>query len=162
MFEDVLLLTSQKNELGNTCCRTDESLCSSHLDEGQKIDNSRIFYVPMNLRSGMTIMCRPEVLTTCPEILECLESDLQSCLTLLPVSVQSLMKRTVIWVNASYVYGTVTCPQIVNHTTTHHSKDWLLWYVKQPNIETIGSTQICHKKMYLIFYFFIKGTRSSR
>jgi hypothetical protein len=142
MFEDVLF-RNEKNEHG----KANEPLTLSEVDEVQKIDNSRNFYLPMNLRSGMKMMCRPEVLTTCPEILECLESDCQSCLNLLPPSVLPLVKRTVIWVNASYVYGTVLSPQIVSHTTAHHSKDWLLWYVAQSKLfGTIYCTVFCHKR----------------
>jgi hypothetical protein len=91
------------------------------------IDNSRNTYSPVRLRCGVELMCRPEVLDSCPEILEHLNTDLSQCLEILPISVRALVRRTRVWVNRSYCYGRCDRPEQINHTTAHHHEAWLLW-----------------------------------
>ena len=91
------------------------------------IDNSSNIYIPVRLRCGVQVMCRPEVLGICPVILEHLNADLAQCLQILPVSVRPLVQRTQIWVNFSYCYGRYDQPERINHTTAHHHEAWLLW-----------------------------------
>jgi len=95
--------------------------------EQEMIDNSQTTYIPVKIRCGMLVMCRPDVLSLCPEILDHLNSDLSQCLEILPGSVRALVRRTRIWVNRSYWHGPRDRPENVNHTTTHHHEEWLLW-----------------------------------
>ena len=56
-----------------------------------------------------------------------LNYDLNECLKVLPKSVHKLVKRTIIWINESYIFGPINKPNNVDFATTHHGKDWLLW-----------------------------------
>lgn len=103
------------------------------------IDNSKLTYIPMHVSCGVTVFCRPDVLTKCPEILCDLDVDLRQCLRILPRSTHGLIRRTNIWVNTTYYYGSSIKPKNVNHSTAHHDKGWLLWACdkveKAPGIE---------------------------
>lgn len=90
------------------------------------IDNTRRTYVPITLTSGNTVHCSPEVLSSCPMILRSIQTDLLEILRILPWSVHSLVKRTNIWVNLSYSYGTQDDPHILRHSTAHHERGWLV------------------------------------
>jgi hypothetical protein len=93
------------------------------------IDNSRHTYLPIRLHgSGVLLMCRPEVLWTCPHILALLHQDVGDVLALLPDNLRHLVRRTRIWVNHTYAYGAREKPVVVQHMTTHHHHAWLLWY----------------------------------
>lgn len=106
-------------------------ICIGVQDTGSEssmlIDNSRNTYHPVRLRCGVRAMCRPEVLGSCPSLLEHLNADLVQCLQILPVSVHALVRRTLIWVNLTYCYGRRDRPEHINHTTAHHHEAWLLW-----------------------------------
>ena len=91
------------------------------------IDNSRINYVPIKLRCGVVAMCRTNVLTCCPSVLQCLNKDILQCLEIMPCAVHALILRTRIWVNLSYSYGPKGNPRLLCHTTAHHHDAWLLW-----------------------------------
>jgi hypothetical protein len=110
----------------------DAALNEQHQQDDQRhgllIDNSQNVYHPVRLSCGVVLSCRPAVLTQCPSIVKVLERDIQQCLSILPASVSALVRRTRIWVNLTYQYGSVERPQTVNHTTTHHHEAWLLWY----------------------------------
>lgn len=90
------------------------------------IDNSNLTYIPRRLSCGMTVHCRPDVLTRCPQILRDLDLDVNQCLVVLPKSTHNLVRQTNIWVNTTYYYGPSTNPKNVNHSTAHHHKAWLL------------------------------------
>jgi hypothetical protein len=91
------------------------------------IDNSTLTYLPIYLASGVTVCCRPDVLTRCPQILRDLDLDVKHCLQVLPKSTHGLVRRTKIWVNTTYYYGPTSKPKNVNHSTAHHHQGWLLW-----------------------------------
>mmetsp|Transcript_31877 Transcript_31877/g.52573 ORF Transcript_31877/g.52573 Transcript_31877/m.52573 type:complete len:365 (-) Transcript_31877:804-1898(-) len=103
------------------------------------IDNSNLTYLPMHLVCGVTVYCRPDVLTRCPQILRDLDLDVRQCLTILPRSTHKLIKRTNIWVNTTYYYGPCSKPKNVNHSTAHHHEAWLMSVLdrsdKAPGIE---------------------------
>lgn len=90
------------------------------------IDNTRRTYVPIVLSSGNTVHCAPDVLSTCPMILRSIQTDLTEILKVLPWSTHALVKRTEIWVNLSYSYGTLDEPHVLRHSTAHHEEGWLL------------------------------------
>ena len=90
------------------------------------IDNSRISYVPITLTTGNTVHCAPDVLSSCPMILRSIQTDLLEILNILPWSVHALVKRTNIWVNLSYSYGTQDEPHVLRHSTAHHEEGWLV------------------------------------
>jgi hypothetical protein len=91
------------------------------------IDNSVLVYIPMHLRCGVTVLCRPDVLARCPSVLRTINRDVQGCLDILPRSVHALIRRTKIWVNTTFYYGPHDKPRNVNHSTAHHHEGWLLW-----------------------------------
>jgi hypothetical protein len=93
------------------------------------IDNSRNLYIPIKLSCGVRVLCRPEVLRQCPLVIHDLNADLYECLKILPPSVHALVRRTQVWVNATYSYGPRRKPMVLNHSTAHHHEAWLLWYV---------------------------------
>ena len=103
------------------------------------VDNSNLTYRPMHLSCGVTVYCRPDVLTRCPHILRDLDLDVTECLTLLPKSTHNLVRRTNIWVNTTYYYGPSINPNNVNHSTAHHHEAWLISVLdraeKAPGIE---------------------------
>jgi len=109
------------------------------IPSSQMIDNSKLTYIPMHVSCGVTVFCRPDVLTKCRRILDDLDMDLRQCLRILPRSTHGLIRRTNIWVNNTYYYGPSTKPKNVNHSTAHHDKGWLLWardkIEKAPGIE---------------------------
>lgn len=99
-------------------------------DKKETIDNTTLTYVPVGLPCGVRILCAPEVLSGCPMVLRTLQTDLVQCLKLLPWSLHAFIKRTNIWVNASYSYGPKDNPRILRHSTAHHQEGWLIhWYV---------------------------------
>ena len=77
-------------------------------------------------------MCRPEVLGRCPAVLRDLNGDIMQCLRVLPRSVHGLLRRTKVWVNASYRYGPIDKPRRVSHSTAHHYGGWLVWARDKP------------------------------
>ena len=81
-----------------------ESIASKPTPETM-IDNSNLTYIPMHLSCGVTVNCRPDVLTRCPQILQDLDVDLRQCLNILPKSIHNLVRKTNIWVNTTYYYG---------------------------------------------------------
>jgi hypothetical protein len=109
------------------------------------IDNRRTIYIPIRLQCGITIMChtdlwnQPQQEQWFHHIRRILQMDVSYCLQIVPKSVQSLIRRTKIWLNCQnyyyYDYGdedpqsAKQQPIYVNHTTTHHHVAWLLWYV---------------------------------
>ena len=99
---------------------------------GQRIDNRNIVYISVMVKHGMTLKCTPEVLQNCPSIISTIERDLEQCISILPKSTHGLVSRTIIWVNETYRYGNVLRPKILQHTTTHHYKDWLLTALDNP------------------------------
>ena len=90
------------------------------------IDNTNLVYVPIRLPCGVETFCSPEVLSRCPMVLRSLQTDLVQLVKLLPWSVQSLVLRTKIWINASYSYGSRDDPRVLRHSTAHHHEGWLL------------------------------------
>jgi hypothetical protein len=90
------------------------------------IDNTTLVYIPIRLPCGVQILCAPEVLSGCPMVLRSLQTDLVQILKVLPWSVHSLVKRTKIWVNASYAYGSRDDPHVLRHSTAHHQEGWLI------------------------------------
>jgi hypothetical protein len=90
------------------------------------IDNRKLTYIPIRLACGVCINCRPEVLSSCPMILQSLQADITKALRVLPASVHNLVKRTNLWVNAFYSYGSQSDPQVLRHLTTHHEHGWLV------------------------------------
>jgi hypothetical protein len=91
------------------------------------IDNRQLPYIPIRLpASGVSVYCSPEVLSTCPMVLQSLQADVTQALRVLPPSVHALVRRTNLWVNASYSYGLSSDPQVLRHLTTHHQEGWLV------------------------------------
>jgi hypothetical protein len=91
------------------------------------IDNTQLVYMPIRLNCGITVYCSPQVLSTCPMILQSLQADVTRALNVLPPSVHSLLLKDVhIWVNASYSYGSTSDPCVLRHLTTHHHSGWLV------------------------------------
>lgn len=106
-----------------------EDVAESALRESyqNKVDNSLLNYVAITLRCGVVAMCRTNVLTTCPSVLQDLNRDLSQCLEFLPWSVHSFIRRTRIWVNITYSYGPKNNPTFLSHSTAHHHEAWLIW-----------------------------------
>lgn len=90
------------------------------------IDNNTLEYVEVRLPCGVRAMCSHQVLAKCPLVLRSLQTDAQRLFTILPRSVHGLLRRTNIWVNASYSYGSFDYPRILRHSTVHHSEGWLV------------------------------------
>lgn len=91
------------------------------------IDNRRLVYVPVKLACGISAYCSPDVLKHCPMVLRSIQADISRALSVLPVSVHSLVRRTKLWLNYNgYLYGPVANPQILRHVTTHHHPAWLV------------------------------------
>lgn len=101
------------------------------------IDNTELVYIPMLLQCGVMAHCRPDVLVRCPLVLRDLNCDIFGALEVLPPSVHALVKRTNIWINTTYYYGTRESPRNVNHSTTHHHEGWLIW-VRDKREKTLG------------------------
>lgn len=89
------------------------------------IDNTRNKYLPIKLKCGITIQCRPEIISVCPSIIQTLEKDVQDCIKILPPSTHNLIRRIKIWVNVNYLYGAIDDPRVLKHTTAHHHRQWL-------------------------------------
>ena len=104
-----------------------ENEASRSYDSAFLIDNSILVYIPMQLKCGVTVQCRPDVLARCPSVLRDLNFDVQCCLDVLPPSVHAFIRRTQIWVNTTYYYGPRDKPRNVNHSTAHHHEGWLFW-----------------------------------
>lgn len=91
------------------------------------IDNSQNVYIPFHLQKcGITTQCTLQVLNNNPHILQTIEQDVYDCLKVLPQSVHHLIRRTVLWINETYVYGLIEKPKVLKHTTTHHCERWLI------------------------------------
>ena len=91
------------------------------------IDNTSLVYNKIILPCGVTIQCTNDVLIGCPLILRVLQIDISGCLNVLPYSVHSLItKQITIYINATYKYGTIHNPHVMNHSTTHHDSGWLI------------------------------------
>jgi hypothetical protein len=103
---------------------------TTKMDVVPTIDNTMLVYHSIRLPCGIQVMCAPNVLSGCPMILRSLQTDLVQIFRLLPWSVHSLIRRTNIWVNASYAYGSRDDPRVLRHSTAHHQEGWLIhWYV---------------------------------
>lgn len=92
----------------------------------QYIDNTERPYVTITLACGNKVHCAPDVLSTCPMILRSIQTDVTELLRVLPWSVHALVKRTPIWINASYSYGPRDDPRVLRHSTAHHEEGWLV------------------------------------
>eukprot|EP00934_Nitzschia_sp_Nitz4_P001562 Nitzschia sp. Nitz4//scaffold341_size29662//7475//8725//NITZ4_008037-RA/size29662-processed-gene-0.26-mRNA-1//-1//CDS//3329548543//1562//frame0 len=90
------------------------------------IDNTTLVYIPIQISTGNTVYCAPDVLSQCPMIVRSIQADLTQVLQLLPWSVHALIKRTQIWINSSYSYGPRDDPHVLRHSTTHHHEGWLI------------------------------------
>jgi len=101
--------------------------------EHPMIDNTNLRYLHFHLQCGVTAFCRPDVLVRCPLVLQDLNSDIQACLAILPMSTHALVKRTNLWLNTTYYYGPKASPRNVNHSTAHHHEGWLLWALDRPD-----------------------------
>lgn len=95
-------------------------------NESKHIDNTQLVYIPIKLGCGNQVFCAPDVLSSCPMILRSIQADLTQILKILPWSVQNLVKRTKIWINASYSYGPRDDPRVLRHSTAHHEEGWLI------------------------------------
>lgn len=114
----------------------EDSSASRSFDSASMIDNSVLVYIPMKLKCGVTVQCRPDVLARCPSVLRDLNRDVKGCLDVLPTSVHSLVCRTQIWINTTYYYGHREKPRNVNHSTAHHHEGWLFWARDKPEKAT--------------------------
>jgi hypothetical protein len=92
----------------------------------EMIDNTILHYIPIHLPCGVQALCSPQVLSKCPMILRSLQTDLLQILKKLPYSLHALIRRTKIWINASYSYGLRDNPRVVRHSTAHHEEAWLI------------------------------------
>ena len=90
------------------------------------INNTTLVYIPIRLPCGVQAFCAPEVFSKCPMILRSVQTDLVQIFKILPWSVHSLVKRTKIWINASYAYGSRDDPRVLRHSTAHHQEGWLI------------------------------------
>jgi len=108
------------------------------------VDNSQHIYIPVKLKCGVSARCRPNVLSACPQVLVELNNDLTQCLDLLPRSIHSLIRKTVMWVNLSYTVG---MGEVLTHSTTHHHESWLLWTRDKP--EKVNGIEIYNCNEYL-------------
>eukprot|EP00985_Skeletonema_marinoi_P034073 scaffold42966_cov153-Skeletonema_marinoi.AAC.1 len=119
-------------------------VCSPELE---LIDNTQRRYNPVNLKCGVTVQLGENVLRDSPDIIDIMNHDLTSCLSVLPASVGWLVKRTHIWVNRTYAYGNIHAPTVVSHSTAHHFPGWLLWV--QDKAEKEASIEIYNSVEYL-------------
>lgn len=92
----------------------------------QYIDNTQLVYIPITLACGTQVHCAPDVLSACPMVLRSIQTDVTQILKILPWSVHALVKRTPIWINRSYSYGTRDDPRVLRHSTAHHEEGWLV------------------------------------
>lgn len=102
------------------------SSSSHHKAMTPMIDNRQLVYIPIRLACGVCVRCSPEVLSTDPGVLRSLQADLTRAFRVLPPAVHGLVRRTNLWVNATYAYGDRADPQIMRHLTTHHEGGWLV------------------------------------
>lgn len=137
----------------------DEDSSSRSFDSASLIDNSVLVYIPMQLKCGVTVQCRPDVLARCPSVLKILNRDVERCLEVLPPSVHNLVRRTNIWVNTTYYYGHRDKPRNVNHSTAHHHEGWLFWCVTLGSCVLLVSFSVPH---VFILAFHIKGPAISQ
>jgi hypothetical protein len=105
------------------------------------IDNTQLLYIrkrlriPCNTHDGddnvlrITVMCRPEIFWSCPQVLQIIQTDIAAILSILPSNLRPLIQRTKLWINHTYAYGVHHQPTVVSHTTVHHHPEWLQWYV---------------------------------
>lgn len=139
------------------------------------IDNRQLSYIPIRLQCGTCVFCAPEVLSTCPMVLQSLQADVTRALKVLPASVHALVRRTKIWVNASYSYGYASDPQVLRHLTTHHEAGWLVecandradkaggievyscWDLEAMRLHWNGSGLLLHELCHLIHQHCLEG-----
>jgi len=130
-------------------CAGEISSCSSEVD---LIDNTQRRYDPIHLKCGVTVQLGENVLRDSPDILDVLNHDLTSCLSVLPASVGRLVKRTNVWVNRSYAYGCIHSPMVLSHTTAHHFPGWLLRAqdkaVKEASVEIYNSVEYLNLRLH--------------
>ena len=107
-----------------TTCAEEKALCSPELE---LIDNSQRRYNPIRLKCGVTVQLGENVLRDSPDIIDIMNHDVSSCLSVLPASTRALIRRTNVWVNRKYAYGSINAPTVLSHTTAHHFPGWLLW-----------------------------------
>jgi len=111
-----------------------------------RIDNSRLTYIPVELPCGVKLKCRPSVLTKTPQILSQLCEDATNALRLLPNSVHPLVKRSTIWVNSSYAYGSTVDPIEPTGVSTHHGEAWL--FLNKDRREKRGGIEVYNCEVY--------------
>ena len=127
-YEQVLRLASENPNLVNN----DQSASMPPIptvrsqDDDCPIDNAQLTYSSIRLPCDVEVMVAPDVLSQHPMVLRTLQVDLTQCLKVLPYSVHPLIKRTKIWVNLSYVYGTRGRQKCLKHSTFHHEEGWLV------------------------------------
>jgi hypothetical protein len=126
-----LLLSTSSSEDDECHFNTavDDTVSFMPEEKTMPIDNTSLIYIPVHLPCGILVYCSPEVLSRCPMVLRSLQTDLIQCLRILPWSVHAFVRRTVIWVNFSYSYGSCDDPRVLRHSTAHHEDGWLVhWY----------------------------------
>ena len=116
------------------------------------IQNTSLLYVPIKLRCGVTAQCQPNVFVHCRQVLTYLNADVTQCLHVLPPSVHALVKRTTIWINMEYSYGTVSNPKRIKHITTHHHAAWLIAVAhdkpqKTMSVEIYSAAEYCRNRL---------------
>ena len=114
--------------------------------EQELVDNSHHVYRELKLSNGIIILFRDNIPQHCPEVFSILEEDITQSLKLLPRSVHPLVKRTRIWVNASYLTGQAKSPVSVNHLISHHHVEWL-WQARD-NARKVNGIEIYSAKDY--------------
>lgn len=129
VFDDTVDFGTEGTSIASPLSASRHSMSSvtpSTQPEFEHIDNTRLVYIPITLPCGIQVQCAPDVLSNCPMILRSIQADLTQILKILPWSVHSLIKRTKIWVNASYSYGPGDDPRVLRHSTAHHEEGWLV------------------------------------
>jgi len=128
MMRHPQLNAQQQDKDSARCCNSSSNPPRTvESDTCPVIDNSRNIYLPLQLRCGVTVLCRPEAIMHCPQVLQDLNTDLQQCFRIMPWSVHNLIRRTRIWINLNYRYGPYDKPVSLSHSTAHHHEGWLIW-----------------------------------
>jgi hypothetical protein len=128
LFDDTVDFGTEGTSISSPLSGSRHSVSSvtASQTEVKHIDNTRLAYIPINLECGNQVYCAPDVLSSCPMILRSIQADLTHILKILPWSVHNLVKRTKIWINASYSYGPRDDPRVLRHSTAHHEEGWLV------------------------------------
>jgi hypothetical protein len=129
VFDDTVDFGTEGTSIASPLSTSEQdsvSSVTSPYTEIKHIDNTRLTYIPINLECGNQVYCAPDVLSNYPMILRSVQADLAHILKILPWSVHNLVKRTKIWINASYSYGPRDDPRVLRHSTAHHEEGWLV------------------------------------